>query len=389
MRVFLCSVIVFLAGSSFAAQEKTDSFDFVVKPYLQYSTQNQMTILWETTAPAKSQVQYYEAVIHSVSPEWMETPGQGTESEMNEIALTGLKPETNYFYRTISTTEDGQKLESELYSFKTAVKEDSAYAFAVFSDSQTNPEVWGKIAELAWRERPNFAVHAGDIVGTGGNKSQWVDHFLKPGHVFMSRIPIFAILGNHENDDANYYRYISNPKPEYYYSFQYGNAQFFLLDSCRDAAPGGEIYRWLDSALASSKSRWKFVVHHHPPYSSDENDYGDAYKEKSLLADRHVQSLISLYEKHNVDMVFFGHIHDYERTWPLRQNRINHQNGVIYIQTGGCGGDLENYAPTRSWFTQKVHRDHHFCLINIHDNHLEFQAIDRNWNLFDAFSLVK
>lgn len=348
-----------------------------------------MSILWETTAPARSQARYYEAVLPSVSPEWMETPAPETESEMNEIVVTGLKPETNYFYKTISTTKDGRILESELYSFKTAVQEDSAYAFTVFSDTQTNPPIWGKIAELAWRERPNFGLLAGDIVGSGRVKEQWVEHFLRPGAVFMSRIPIFAIIGNHEGNDPNYYKYVANPSPEFYYTFNYGNAQFFLLDSARDLNPGGEIYTWLESALSVSASQWKFVIQHHPPYTSDENDYGDTYKEKSLLADPDVQPLIPLYEKYNVDIVFYGHIHDYERTWPLRQNQISHENGVVYIQTGGGGGGLENYAPTRSWFTQKVHRDHNFCLVNVHANRLEFQAIDQNGNLFDTFLRVK
>ncbi len=107
--------------------------------------------------------------------------------------------------------------------------------------------------------------------------------------------------------------------------------------------------------LAESKSLWKFVVHHHPPYTSDENDYGDTYKELSLLGDPDVQPLIPLYEQYRVDIVFYGHIHDYERTWPIRQNRI----------------------------------DHHFCLVNVHANHLDFQAIDQNWAIFDTFALVK
>lgn len=388
MRSFVGLIAVFLVSPFVIAQTTAGELDFVVKPYLQYALQDQCTVMWETTKPAKSCVRYYEAADPSTPPEWKETAPEESENAMHEIVLSGLKPETVYYYQTVSTAGD-DKLESGLLSFKTAVREDSAYAFTVFSDSQTNPKVWGQIAELAWRERPNFAVHAGDIVGTGKNKSQWVDHFLNPGHVFMSRIPVFAILGNHEGDADYYYQYVSNPKPEYYYTFQYGNARFFMVDSCRDLKPGSEIYKWLDSALADSKSKWKFVVHHHPPYTSDENDYGDTYKEKSLPGDPDVQPLIPLFEKHNVDMVFYGHIHDYERTWPIRDNRIDRANGVVYIQTGGCGGDLENYAPTRSWFTKKVHRDHHFCLINIFEGHLEFQAIDCNWQLFDTFTLDK
>ncbi len=74
---------------------------------------------------------------------------------------------------------------------------------------------------------------------------------------------------------------------------------------------------------------------------------------------------------------------------PIRMNKIDPKKGVIYVQTGGRGGGLENYAPTRSWFTKKVHRDHHFCLINIYKNQLMFQAIDWSGNLFDTFTMDK
>ncbi|RJP23323.1 MAG: hypothetical protein C4527_20450 [Candidatus Omnitrophota bacterium] len=362
---------------------------FLVKPYLQQADKDRITILWETNIPSQAEVRYGEATFHAEQANLSQVSKDASLKTLHEMTLQNLKEETNYFYQVVATDENGSVMESEVLSFKTKVRDDSAYSFAVFSDTQTNPSVWGRIAQLAWAERPHFAVHTGDIVGNGNDKTQWVEHFLNPGHVLMSRIPIYIILGNHDKDAPLYYAYIANPAPEYYYTFTYGNAQFFLLDSCRDVSSGSEIHTWLDRALSQSRSVWKFVVHHHPPYTSDENDYGDTYKELSLLGDPDVQPLIPLYEKHNVDMVVFGHIHDYERTWPLRNNRIDHQNGVVYIQTGGCGGGLENYAPTRSWFTKKVHRDHHFCLINIHENQLMFQAIDRNWNLFDTFTMEK
>jgi alkaline phosphatase/predicted phosphodiesterase len=362
---------------------------FLVKPYLQQARKDGITVMFESTLPTTATVRYGEATPNAEKANLSQQVESSTMQPLHEITLHNLKPETNYFYQVVATDTSGSVIESEVLSFKTNVNDNSAYAFAVFSDSQTNPTVWGTIAELAWRERPNFAIHAGDIVGTGRIKEQWVDHFLNPGHVFLGRIPTYFILGNHEGNADNFYKYISNPDPEYYFSFTYGNADFFMLDSCRDLKPGSEIYNWLDSALARSTAQWKFVVHHHPPYTSDEDDYGDTYKELSLLGAPVVQPLIPLYDKHQVDMVFYGHIHDYERTWPIRNNQINHSDGVVYIQTGGCGGGLENYAPTRSWFTQKLHRDHHFCLVNIHENNLHFQAIDQNWQLFDTFSIKK
>ncbi|MDX9753004.1 MAG: alkaline phosphatase [bacterium] len=363
--------------------------EFLVKPYLQLATQDSIRILWETTTPTNATVLYSEAQYDVKSPDLSSKQVQTGFQAMHEIELTGLKPETDYFYQVVSKTEAGETIESEIYNFKTAVNADSAFAFTVFSDTQTNPPVWSTIAEKAWGERPNFAIHSGDIVGTGSNKDQWVNHFLKPGHVFMSRIPVYAIMGNHDQDHAYYYQYIANPAPEYYYTFTYGNAQFFLVDSNRPLEAGGEIYKWLESELQKSKATWKFVVHHHSTYSSDENDYGNAYVSRSRQGDPEVQPLIPLLEQYGVDIVFVGHIHDYERTWPIYKNKVDPENGVIYLQTGGCGGGLENYAPSRSWFTAKLHRDHNFGLATVHGNTLVYQGIDIEGNVFDHFTLTK
>jgi predicted phosphodiesterase len=205
----------------------------------------------------------------------------------------------------------------------------------------------------------------------------------------MSRVPIFAILGNHDQDDANYYRYICNPAPEHRYTFTYGNAQFFMIDTKRDVSPGSDQHQWLEQELSRSKATWKFAVHHFSPYSSDENDYGDTWKGKSPRGDLKLRPLVELYEKHGLDICFFGHIHDYERTWPIREDKIDQNRGVIYVQAGGAGGGLENYAPTRSWFTAKVHRDHHFVLVSICGKTLQLQAIDQNGILFDQVTLNK
>ncbi len=352
-------------------------------PYLQYATKTGITVMWETSAKATSVVE-----LGRQTP-LTETVSSEDRSEMHEVRLEGLQPQTNYFYRVISVAPDGAESLSDLYSFQTAVHENTAFAFGAVSDTQTNPPVWGRVAKELFRERPNFVIHSGDIVGTGTNKRQWTDDFLKPGHELMSRVPIFAILGNHEGDADNYYRYISNPAPEYRYTFTYGNAQFFMIDTDRSVAVDSEQYKWLQAELAKSTATWKFAVHHYPPYSSDENDYGDAWKGPSERGDRRLRPLVDLYEQFGVDICFFGHIHDYERTWPIRDDKVDLDHGVVYLQIGGGGGGLENYAPTRSWFTAKVHRDHHFVIINIFGKTLQLQAIDQNGVLFDQTNLRK
>ncbi len=361
---------------------------FRVAPYLQFGTQTSMVILWETEEPATTRVEYGESRYGDEAPNLSQTATIDGTRTMHEVVLTGLKPETKYFWRVVSVLPDGRELASEPSTFRTAVHDSTAFAFVLYSDTQNNPRVWGRLAELGFLERPNFGVHAGDLVDRGGDLEDWLVDFFPPAHVFMSRYPLYTILGNHEDDHDNYYRYFHNPPPEYYYTFRYGNAQFFMIDTNRDVSEGSEQWNWLEWELAKSDATWKIVVHHHPPYSSEENDHGNSWTGSTTYG-THARDLVPLYEQFGVDFCLFGHVHMYERTWPIYEGAVNQQNGVIYINAGGGGGGLEQFAPTRSWFSAKVKSVHHYAYFAIHDQTLQFQAIDVEGRLFDYFELRK
>ena len=379
----LCAGLVLLAAT---APIVTNAFK--VHPYLQFGTKHSMVVLWETETPAYSRVEYGESRIGDVEPNLsMHIELEGTRT-MHEVIIEDLKPETKYFWRVVSRLESGEELVTEHSSFKTNVHDSTAFSFVLFSDSQNNPEVWGRVSTLGWLERPNFALHAGDLVDRGGHMPDWLVDFFPPAQDLMTRVPMYTTLGNHEDDDPNYYRYFHNPPPEYYYTFMYGNAQFFLVDTNRPVTEGSEQYQWLEQELAKSTATWKFVVHHHPPYSSEENDHGDSWVGSTSYG-THARNLVPLYEHYGVDFCLFGHVHMYERTWPLLEGGVNQKNGVVYINAGGAGGGLEQFAPTRSWFTAKVKSVHHYGYFSVHDNMLMFQAIDENGHMFDSFQLEK
>jgi hypothetical protein len=358
---------------------------FVVAPYLQLPTRDTMTIRWETSTPGTSVVEYGTSVPPDQKVERKET------ATLHEIRLTGLRPNTKYSYRVATLLADGRTLTSELRTFQTAVDPESAFSFVLIGDTQKNPLMTGRIARLAWDRRPHFVVHLGDVVDNGPDKLEWEEELFQPCLELFGRVPIFPAIGNHEKDHAWYYRYFSLPPPEYYYQYRYGNADFFVLDSNKPLDRGSEQYRWLDQALGRSEATWKFAYHHHPAYSSDDNDYGDTWKgkEPSTLGDPNARHLVALYEKHGVDLAFNGHIHVYERSWPLRGGKVDRDRGVIYVTSGGGGGKLENFAPTPTWFKAQVRVDYHFCLVNIHQGWLEFKAFDQRGNLFDSFDLKK
>src|SRR3546814_19252512 len=82
----------------------------------------------------------------------------------------------------------------------------------------------------------------------------------------------------------------------------------------------------------------------HAPWSSDEDDYGDTWKENSTWGDTTLRKVIPLFEKYDVDMVFYGHLHCYERSKPLLGDKIDRDNGIVYVMCGGAGGNLEDFA---------------------------------------------
>lgn len=381
--ILLSAVVIFAQG-----QQDT----FLVKPYLQYGQKTSMHVLWETNEPSTAVVEYTEAILNNTKTvNFTQQIAIKEPKNLHEIKLDNLKPSTKYLYRVNANFPNGRKIISDIKTFKTNVNDNEAFFFSFISDTQKNnqtPWAWGRIADLIWKERPNFVVMGGDLVDKGSVKTDWTHHFFPYGNIMMSRYPMYTILGNHEQDAQHYYDYMVNPEPEYYYTFTYGNAQFFMIDTNRDVTEGSEQYTWLDWELSKSTATWKFVVHHHPPYSSDSDDHGDTFHGASG-AGSHARNLTPLFDKYNVDFDLFGHTHLYERTWPIFENKIDKVNGTIYINAGGAGGYLEDFDPVRHWFSLEQEVTHHYTTFAIHGDELIFKAINDKGELFDGFTLTK
>ena len=362
----------------------SDDLAYVIDPYLQLVTQDSITVMWETSRPAKGKVVCGEFGEDAKSHEG------ASDVQIHEIHLEGLKPQTPYHYQVEATDDRGRTIRSPLLTFQTANLLETPFAFGVLSDTQENPRVCKILSDLLWMQRPNFVIVPGDLVDTGPNKRQWVEEFFPGMQPLASRVAFFPVLGNHEQNADHYYNYMSLPDPEYYYTFQYGNAQFFMLDSNKQVDESSEQYKWLEQQLTDSTATWKFVCYHHPSYSSDEDDYGDMWKgERSSLGDLRIRPLVQLYDRYGVDIVWNGHIHSYERTWPLKEEKPVEADGTIYMITGGAGGTLETAGPIKSWFQNNVKHGHHYCLVTVNGRRLEFKAFDMEGHAFDLMTIDK
>lgn len=369
-------------------------FEFLVKPFLQYATQDSIRVVCEVSKPSSVKVKFGETAQFG-----QEVQCNSPDDLLHTAVLTGLKPETGYYYQVVVKEHGGERELAPGYSsFQTASLPETPFAFAVIADTQGNPEVNGRLAQHAWALRPNFTIIPGDLVDDGLKKNQWVQEFFASMNPLFSRVAFYPVLGNHERNADHYYRYMELPPPEYYYSFEYGNAKFFMIDSNKKVDPQSEQYLWLEKELldlkqrrdsGESKTLWTFVSYHHPSYSSDEDDYGNLWKGKSTWGDLRIRPLCELFDKYGVDIVWNGHIHSYERTWPVRAGKVAQENAPVYMITGGGGGGLEQAGPIRPAFQNNVKRGHHFVYVSINGGTLELKAYDLDGALFDQIVFRK
>lgn len=365
-----------------------DHFHFNAGPYLHYATQESINILWETDEPASAIVRYGKAL-----PLEKEVRLEDKKS-IHELSLQRLEVGTPYFYEILATNEQGKTISSGTLTFQTAVADQQAFAFALIGDTEARPHINDRITKMVWDERPNFVLNLGDLTDGGfeDHKFQWNYEYFAGTRQLHSRIPVFPVAGNGEGDLYWYKKYHRLPGNEAYYSFRYGNAEFFMLNSNErqtQFVPGGKQYVWLEEALQKSTATWKFVAHHHAPYSADEDDYGNSWEGTSNYGDPAMRPMVPLYEKYGVDMVFFGHLHTYQRSLPVVESLVKEKQGVIYVQCGGGGGNLEDFAPARAWFSAKSYRGHHYATITINGRQLRYQVFDAEGRMKDFMDLEK
>ena len=296
------------------AVNKKTLLAFLKYPYLQDLEKTKVTIMWETNIPAVGYVKYGETSFHE-----REKKGLRDSSKIHEISLKNLKERTTYQYRVYSKI--GKEIVSASGIFTTAPEMERPFQFAVYGDTRTNSERHQSVIDAMLKcpkGKPEFVIHSGDLVGSGSKYEQWGTEFFSPAGSLMRNIPLWPCLGNHEGNASWYFKFFSLPNNERWYSFDYSNALFIQLDSnigYSDFAPGSEQFQWLEKELKSCKKCWKFVSLHHPAFTSGPHGVlGEDGKPKEKPIAYQQEFLVPLFEKYEVDMVFSGHDHFYERS---------------------------------------------------------------------------
>lgn len=376
-----------------AGQIYEDLFHFTAGPALNLVTTDSMSLVVETNEASQVRVRYGAET--PLAQELISSePGR-----LHTFEMTGLDANSSYFYTVSAANAEGEQIETDLMTFKTAVEPGTDFSFAIIGDTEARPFINDVVAKAVWTERPDFAVILGDLTdgGFAERRFEWTHEYFMAMNQLAHRTPLMAVPGNGEGDLVWFNHYHAYPGEEHFYTFNYGDTQFFMLDSNlsrreRDE-PGFRARQraWLAEQLEQSSARWKIAVHHHPVWSGDENDYGDSWREAEReYGDARVRNdFMDLYDQYEVDMVLYGHIHSYERTHPARSGGVDRLDGVIYIAAGGGGGSLEDFSPTPNWFTRATYPGHHYGMFHVTPDTVRFVMRDTEGRVRDSFTLVK
>lgn len=311
----------------------------------------------------------------------------GAHFFMLSASLEGLHKGEQIKYRIC---KDGKTVfESQ---FHAAVPADSPYSFAVFGDCGLNTLGQRNLAYRVFQQKPDFLVIPGDIVYRHGRVAEYLENFfpiynadnpaLNVGAPLMRNTLFVAVPGNHDiargsfgnsgdffifPDGMAYYllwsQRLNGPQcspmerntspvrawdldmknflesagerfPDMAtFSFDYGNSHWTVLDANAYMDWTQAKWKdWLEKDLAKSQqATWRFVTFHQPCFIS-----GSSHSDEQRM-----RLLTPLFEKYKVDLVFTGHVHNYQRSYPLRFKAQSLPGNAALLADGTLPGTFE------------------------------------------------
>ncbi len=255
--------------------------------------------------------------------------------------------------------------------------------FAVIGDSgQWSSAQRETAAQLsAQRENMRFdlVLMLGDNNYGDGSPESYRVRFEEPYRALLDAgVTFYAARGNHDAGPQWEYP-LFNMGGQRYYTFQRkagplpplvgDRVQFFALDS---VTLDDDQLSWFDRQLSESKAEWKIVFFHHPLYSSGRYELSSAARRATLEG---------VLIEHQVDAVFAGHEHLYERMSP--------QSGVMYFVVGASGAVRVGDLRPSSYQAAGYDRDLSFLLVEILGDTMYFRAVNRVGQTIDRGKIVK
>lgn len=269
---------------------------FRTRPYLQNPVNNGMTIMWETTIPAYSWVEYGTDTLNLKKVRLI-IDGQAEFNEsIHKIRLEGLTSGQTYYYRVCSqeilqykaySKKFGHTAKSEFYSFTMPDAGSDSFTAIIFNDLHQRSNVFQTLLKQVEKVDYDFVVFNGDCIDDPANHDQATRFVsLLTEAVHGDRTPTLFIRGNHEIRNAysiglrKHFDYVGGKT---YGAFNWGDTRIVMLDCGEDKTDDHREYSglndftqlrqeqvsFLEQELKSKdfkKADKRILIHHIPLY---------------------------------------------------------------------------------------------------------------------------
>jgi len=321
----------------------------IIQPFLQNLSSNKVTIVWEANACDSSVLEWGESLPLSYSI-LASSIQSSTNSCIYSATIENLISNTVYNYKAINGSYSSKILSFLTPSISLAEKSTRLIAISDMQKDNSHPDVFQNIIDngIISHIETNFngsLIHdlqmiliPGDLVDNGNNHEEWVNDFFDAGKNLFSYVPVYPVLGNHENNSTYFFDYFDLPKngssgfKEHWWFKDQSNIRIIGMDSNWDYQIPTQL-EWLDSVLNSTVNDtvidFVFVQLHHPHHSElwpvGNTDF-------TGLVINKLEDFTNLSGKPSVH--FFGHTHGYSRG----QSK-DHRH--LMVNVASAGGNID------------------------------------------------
>lgn len=177
-------------------------------------------------------------------------------------------------------------------------------------------------------------------------------------------------IGNHESSPKyglnQYMKSFGLSKQ--YYSFDHGNIHILTMATELSSKKGSDQFKFVESDLkkasSSTKIKWIIVNLHKPLYTSPNSCSSSSCTSSTSL----INAYHPLFDKYMVDLVLQGHIHNYQRTYPIQYNskkptspivttkstsNYNNPKGEVFVIVGTGGINFHGLKSKASFVSKQ------------------------------------
>ncbi|MDR0940951.1 MAG: fibronectin type III domain-containing protein [Bacteroidales bacterium] len=289
------------------------------------------------------------------------TANATTNQNVHKAVVADLSPNTTYSFRVGKTN-----LWSTIATFTTAPAPENKVPFSFIyvtdAHAEENLQPQTNAANII-NPNASFWMHCGDV---GRDESsaetvmleRWKKFFeFQPNQI--QKKPLAPVMGNHDVIHNNFFHKHFNVQNESFdttgstYSFIYGDAQFFAINTQRchrreaslDSVYFNNLKTWMETEImAHPNIKWRIVYYHIPTYTSK-------------ISGVHNSNIADLFDELNIDLALQGHTHVHDVMGPIKDRNVV-QEAIKYVtsttatvNSNGKSGGIFNVQQGTMYFT--------------------------------------